>query len=166
MNRAKAAKPTLRIVTPLVSGEQLLGSWRPQFLLFMQRSLLLSFVTAIALASLGYLTLIQWLIAVPVFTVVFLVIFDDFSTWFDHRRHHWYLTSHRLIFEVDKAPEENAAVSISDITWLRPWFWWGLRIGFASGTSMDMRFIARPRDVRARILAAQSKAAPPPRPTA
>ncbi|WP_322866406.1 hypothetical protein U5922_009480 [Aquicoccus sp. G2-2] len=164
MTAPRATKPTLHIVTPLHSDEQLLGSWRPQFLLFMQRSLILSFITALALASLGYLTPIQWLIAVPVFTVGFLVIFDDFSTWFDTRRHHWYLTNHRLIFEVDDEPENNAALPLGDINWMRPWFWWGLRIGFSSGTAMDMRFIKRPRDLRARILAAQTNANESPAP--
>ncbi len=143
-------------VTPLLSGERLLASWQPQLQLFAHRAALLSFVTALALASLGYLTLIQWLIAVPVFTVIFVVIFDDLTTWFRHRNDRWFLTDRRLIYERLQAPEENAAVSLDQLAWLRPWAWWALRIGFSAGTSTTMQFVPRPRDIRTRILNAKA----------
>lgn len=141
--------------TPLGQGERLLGAWRPQWALFLQRAVLLSFVTALVLASLGYLTLWQWLVAVPVFTLIFMVVFDDFSTWFRHRGERWFLTDRRLIFETRDAPEENSAVPLGAIEWLKPWFWWSLRMGFDGGTATAMRFVARPKDIRARILDAR-----------
>lgn len=143
-------------VTPLLAGEKVLARWQPRLTLFAHRAALLSFVTALALASLGYLTLLQWLIAVPVFTVIFVVIFDDLSTWFRHRNDRWFLTDRRLIYEHLNAPEENAAVSLDQLDWLRPWAWWALRIGFTSGTSTTMQFLPRPRDIRTRILNAKA----------
>jgi len=142
--------------TPLLSGERLLTGWRPTLQLFAHRAILLSFITALALASLGYLTLVQWLIAVPVFTVIFVVVFDDLSTWFRHRNDRWFLTNMRLIYERVGAPEENAAISLDKIDWLRPWAWWGLRIGFTVGTATTMQFVHRPRDIRTRILDAKA----------
>lgn len=152
MSAPASAQPA----TALLPGERLLASWQPQLQLFAHRALLLSFVTALALASLGYLTWLQWLIAVPVFTVIFVVIFDDVSTWFRHRHDRWHLTDRRLIYERLDAPEENAAVALDKIDWLRPWAWWALRIGFVAGTATTMQFVPRPRDIRARILDAKA----------
>lgn len=145
-------------VTPLCEGETVCTVWRPRISLFLQRSVLLSFATALALASLGYLSLVQWLVAVPAFTLIFMLIFDDFAIWARHRGDAWFLTDQRLIFERAGEPEENAAVPLSGIEWARPWFWWALRLGFESGTSTVMRFVPRPREIRARILAAQAAA--------
>ena len=149
--------------TPFLTGETLLAVWRPQLAMFAQRALLLSFGTAIALSSLGYLTALQWLVAVPVFTVLFIFIFDDHTTWFRHRGEVWYLTDRRLIYEKSGAEEENAAVPLFAIEWMEPWLWWSLRVGFEGGTSTSIRYIPRPRDARARIEAARARAAPPPR---
>lgn len=142
--------------TDLLPGESLLAAWRPNLALFAQRALLLSFVTALALSSLGYLSLLQWLVAVPVFTVIFVFVFDDHTVWFRHRGDVWYLTSERLIFERANAPEENAAVPLFAVEWMQPWAWWSLRIGFEGGTSTAMRFVRRPRAIKARIEAAQA----------
>ena len=142
--------------TPLLPGERLLTSWQPQRQLFAHRAALLSFVTALALASLGYLTFVQWLITVPVFTVIFVVIFDDLSTWFRHRNDRWHLTDRRLIYERLGASEENAAVSLDQLDWLRPWAWWALRIGFTHHTATTMQFVPRPREIRTRILNARA----------
>ena len=109
-----------------------------------------------ALASLGYLSLIQWLIAVPVFTVIFLIVFDDINAWFRHRNDRWHLTNQRLIYERVGAPEENAALPLQAIEWMRPWLWWALRLGFEGGTSTVIRFVSRPGEVRTRILNAQA----------
>lgn len=151
-------KPVPRPDTDLKSGETLLAVWRPQLAMFAQRALLLSFATAVALSSLGYLTALQWLIAVPVFTLLFIFIFDDHTTWYRHRDETWYLTTHRLIFEKASTPEENAAVPLAAIEWMHPWAWWSLMLGFQGGTSTAIRFVARPRDIRARIVAAQQNA--------
>ena len=155
------SKPATRpLLTPLASDEQLLASWRPQLAMFAQRAVLLSFATAVALSSLGYLTALQWLVAVPVFTVLFVFVFDDHTTWFRHRDEAWHLTTKRLIFEKAGAPEENAAVPLHAIDWMEPWAWWSLRLGFQGGTSTAIRYVARPRDIRARIAAARSAAGP------
>ncbi|MEZ5715333.1 MAG: hypothetical protein R3D85_09270 [Paracoccaceae bacterium] len=157
----KPAPSPRRIATPLASDEQLLASWRPNFTLFAQRSVLLSFATALALSSLGYLDLRQWLVAVPVLTVLFVFLFDDHLTWFRVRDEAWHLTTHRLIYEKAGAPEDNAAVPLRAVEWTEPWFWWALRLGFEGGTSTAMRFVARPRDIQARIAAARAAAAAP-----
>ncbi|MDQ2091716.1 hypothetical protein [Marimonas arenosa] len=146
------------MVTRLLDGEVVLAVWRPQLAMFAQRALLLSFATALALASLGYLTTVQWLIAVPVFTVLFIFIFDDHTTWFRHRDEAWFLTTQRLVFEKASQPEENAAVPLFAVEWMQPWAWWSLRLGFQGGTSTAIRFVARPRDIRAKIAAARDKA--------
>lgn len=152
-------EPAPRPRTGLLEGEVLLASWRPQLALFAQRAVLLSFATAIALSSLGYLTLLQWLMAVPVFTVIFVFVFDDHTTWFRHRDESWHLTSQRLIFEKATVPEDNAAVPLFAIEWMEPWFWWSLRLGLQGGTSTAIRFVARPREIKARIEAARAAAA-------
>lgn len=140
---------------PLREGEAILASWRPQWPLFVQRALILSFVTALVLASLGYLTLWQWLIAVPVFTLLFLVIFDDLAAWFRHRNEIWWLTNQRLIFEPTDDKDDTTSVDLDRIEWMRPWFWWSLRIGMEGGMSTVMRYVARPGAIRARIEAAK-----------
>ena len=155
MKYRKTPKAPARPQTELLKGETLLAAWRPQWPLFLQRALLLSFATAIVLASLGYLTLLQWLVAVPVFTVLFILVFDDYTTWFSHRNERWFLTTHRLIYEEKGAPEEAAALPLAAIEWMKPWFWWSLRLGFEGGTSNAMMFVTRPRDIRQKILAAQ-----------
>lgn len=152
---------TRPVQTPLASDERLLASWRPQFMLFAQRSVLLSFATALALSSLGYLDLVQWLVAVPVLTVLFVFLFDDHITWFRVRDEAWHLTSKRLIYEKASTPEDNAAVPLRAVEWMEPWFWWALRLGFEGGTSTAMRFVARPRDIQARIAAARAATAAP-----
>lgn len=152
MTRNRTSNP----VTEFKTGETLLAVWRPQLALFAQRSVLLSFATAIALSSLGYLTFMQWLLAVPIFTVIFMFIFDDHTTWVRHRDEAWFLTDRRLIFEKAGAEEENAAIPLNAIDTMHPWFWWALRLRFSGGPSTAMRFVARPRDIRARILAAQA----------
>lgn len=142
--------------TSLLDGETVIDSWQPKLTLFGHRALILSFVTALVLASLGYLSLWQWLIAVPLFSVIFVLIFDDVSTWFRHRSERWYLTNKRLIFENSGAPEDNANLTLDQIVWMRPWFWWSLQLGFASGTSTAIRFVPRPRELRTRILDAKA----------
>lgn len=142
--------------TPLLEGERLLQSWQPQLVLFSHRAFLLSFATALALASLGYLSFVQWLIVVPVFTVIFVIVFDDVATWFRCRDDRWFLTSKRLIFERVGAPEENANLTLDRVEWMQPWFWWSLRIGFSAGTATVIRFVPRPREVRSRILEAKA----------
>ncbi|MDQ2093830.1 hypothetical protein [Rhodalgimonas zhirmunskyi] len=142
---------------PLREGERLLGMWRPQLALFLQRAVLLSFATALVLASLGYLSLVQWLIAVPVFTLLFMVVFDDFSVWFSHRNEIWWLTDQRLIFEPTDDVTETTSVGLERIVWTRPWFWWALQIGFDDGMSVVMRYVARPRAIGARIEKAQER---------
>lgn len=155
------ARSPRRIATPLASDERLLASWRPSFMLFAQRSVLLSFATALALSSLGYLSLVQWLVAVPVLTVLFIFVFDDHITWFRVRDEAWHLTTQRLIYEKAGTPDDNAAVPLGAVEWMEPWFWWALRLGFEGGTSTAMRFVARPRDIQARIAAARAAAAAP-----
>jgi hypothetical protein len=93
---------------------------------------------------------------VPVFTVIFLLVFDDVSTWLRHRSDRWHLTNQRLIFERLGAPEENAAVPLDSVAWLSPWLWWSLRLGFTTGTATAIRFVPRPRDIRRRILEAKA----------
>ena len=142
--------------TPLEEGEAWIATWRPHFLLFLQRSVLLAIVTALGLVPLGFFSYWQLLLALPVFVLMFMLIFDDITTWMRHRRDAWFLTERRLIFENSDTPEGNSAVPLEAIKWMRPWMWWGLRIGFHTGTGTALRYIARPRDIMARIEAAQA----------
>ncbi|WP_137701687.1 hypothetical protein [Marimonas lutisalis] len=144
--------------TPMLDGETLLARWQPRFWLFAQRSLLLGFVTALALSGFGFLVWWQWLLALPVLTLVYIFVFDDLATWVRHRGERWYLTSMRLIFENHESPEDHAAIPLASVAWAKPWFWWSLRLGLDSGTATSIRYIPQPREARRRILAARAAA--------
>lgn len=143
--------------TPLITGETVLALWRPRFWIFAQRALLLGFVTALALSGFGILVWWQWLLALPILTVAYVLVFDDFSTWFRRRSDCWYLTNRRLIYENRENPEDQAAVPLSEIAWMRPWFWWSLRIGLTGGTATAMRFVPNPHDIRRCIQTAKDQ---------
>lgn len=155
---SKATDPRARYIpdTPLHDGETVLHGWQPNLALFAQRALLLGFVTALGLA--GFITIRwwHWLIELPLLTLLYIFIFDDHTTWFRHRGDRWFLTNLRLIYESTDSPEENAAIQLPEITWMKPWFWWSLRLGFGSGTSTAIRFIRDPRGARKRIDAARA----------
>lgn len=145
--------------TPLLDGETVRAVWRPRFWLFAQRALLLGFVTALGLSGFGFLIWWQWLLALPVLTLVYVFVFDDYATWFRHRGDCWFLTDRRLIYENADSPGEQAAVPLSEIAWMRPWFWWSLRIGLKAGTATTIRFVPGPRDIRRRIETTQTQPA-------
>jgi len=65
--------PASRMQTPLIKGETLLASWQPQLMLFLQRAVLLSFATTLVLAPFANLSFWQLLVAIPVFTVFFII---------------------------------------------------------------------------------------------
>jgi hypothetical protein len=151
--RPRAPRPP---ETPLHDGETVLHGWRPNLAVFAQRALLLGFVTALGLSGFGFIAWWQWLIAMPLLSLTYIFVFDDHTTWFRHRGDRWILTNMRLIYESSDSPEENAAIQLPDIIWMKPWFWWSLRLGFEGGTSTAIRFIRDPRGARKRIAAART----------
>ena len=141
--------------TPLLPHETYLRSWQPSLAVFAQRALLLGFATALALGGIGIVSWTQWLISLPILTVLYVFIFDDYRNWIAHRDERWHLTSQRMIFENAQSPEENASIPLSAISRLRLWFWWTLRIGLENGTATSIRYIRNPAEARRRILQAQ-----------
>ncbi|PIE15129.1 MAG: hypothetical protein CSA70_00595 [Rhodobacterales bacterium] len=146
----------LPVDTELEEGEHLVTSFCPSLISFAQRAILLGFATALGLGGVGWLNWYQSLVVLPILSLLYIFVFDDLSAWIRHRNDTWHLTDRRLIYERKGAPEDNAAVYLGDITDMRLWFWWGLRIGLCNGHTTTMKYVSGPSQIRARIAGAKS----------
>ncbi len=83
------------------------------------------------------------------FSILFyMLIFDDFTLWSRHRAQHWTLTTDTLDFEDDLDDSGIIHIPLTDITRMRRWFWWGLRIYLVNGRSVEMAFVPKLGAVR------------------
>ena len=81
------------------------------------------------------------------FTTVFSFIFDDYTSWLNHRADIWHLTSLRLIYENGNAPEQNAAVNLADIHATQRKLYKNLRLDLETGQSVLMKYLTNPRAI-------------------
>ena len=164
-------RPETPPLTPLMHGEVHITTWKPRFLSFAQRALLLAALTSAGIGlfpirnltvlsetfSIGTFpaTLLFYILVFPTILLFYIFLFDDHTNWFRHRQDQWQLTNLRLIYENPNEPDINGGVSLGDIEKLKPWFWWSLRIVLKDRRVMVMKFIPQPRNIRAQIYAAQ-----------
>lgn len=144
--------------TTLNEDEQMIRSWQTAFSIFVQHKLLLGALTTVFLGMFGLQTVLHWLIAFPAATVFYVLVFDEHTTWRRLREYRWYLTTHRLIFENQNEPEENASVPLDSIRGIRLWFWWSLKVQMDNGQKIPIDFIRGPRSIRQCILSAKTGA--------
>lgn len=137
--------------TTLLDDEAFLGTFRPSFASFIQRTVIISLITAVIFGPLLGVEPKFWL-PIMLLTFVFSAfIFNDFETWQDNRNTQWHLTSLRLIYENDSNPEHNTAVNLADIHATHRALWKNLRLDLESGQSAMMLFLANPRAVELEI---------------
>jgi hypothetical protein len=78
-------------------------------------------------------------------TLYYMLIFDDFTIWNSHRAQHWILTKDKLQFSDG---DDTVFAPLSEITGTRRWFWWGLRIKFSNGRSVELNYVSHLGAVR------------------
>ncbi len=133
--------------TTLLDDEAFLGTYQPDFWSFVQRSLLIGFITSIVLGGILGAPLVLWPVIIVSMTVFSAFAFDDYASWMRHRADVWHLTSLRLIYENEDAPEQNAHVNLADIRASKRTLWKNLRIDLETGQSVVMKYLARPKAV-------------------
>ncbi|MCV2892914.1 hypothetical protein [Lentibacter sp. XHP0401] len=134
-------------VTTLLDDEAFLGTYTPDIWTFIQRSLLIGFVTALFFGPIIGLPPQTWMPIMAFTTIFSAFIFDDYTSWLRHRTDVWHLTSLRLIYENTNAPEQNAAVNLADIHATKRMLYKNLRIDLEIGQSVLMKYLTRPRTV-------------------
>ena len=123
-------------VTTLLDDEAFLGTYQPDIWVFVQRSLIIGFLTAVVFGPLIGLPPEYWLPIMGFTTVFSAFIFDDYTSWLNHRADVWHLTSLRLIYENGNAPEQNAAVNLADIHATQRKLYKNLRLDLETGQSV------------------------------
>lgn len=145
------AKPLPAPVTRLLDDEAFLGTYSPDIWPFIQRSLIIGFITAIFFGPVIGVPPEYWLPIMGFTTLFSVFIFDDYQSWLRHRGDLWHLTSLRLIYENEHAPELNASVNLADIHATRRTLWKNLRIDLESGQSVVMKYLSKPKAVERAI---------------
>ncbi len=145
------AKPLPAPVTRLLDDEAFLDTYQPDFRTFIQRSLIVGFITAIFFGPVIGVPVEYWLPIMGFTTLFSAFIFDDYQSWLRHRGDLWHLTSLRLIYENERQPELNASVNLADIHATRRTLWKNLRIDLESGQSVMMKYLGKPRAVERAI---------------
>lgn len=141
----------------LHGGEELQEVFRPRFISYLQRSLVIGILTTLGFGlvpglSISFATQVGLALMI---VVVWFFVFDEWQEWRDRGADLWILTNHRLILI---NPSEDVSLSwwnLSDIRSVRRVFWWALRLKARDGRATLMRYVGPVSDVRARILAAQ-----------
>ena len=134
-------------VTTLLDDEAFLGTYQPDIWVFVQRSLIIGLLTAVVFGPLIGLPPEYWLPIMGFTTVFSAFIFDDYTSWLNHRADIWHLTSLRLIYENGNAPEQNAAVNLADIHATQRKLYKNLRLDLETGQSVLMKYLTNPRAI-------------------
>ena len=134
-------------VTPLLDDEAFLGTYQPDIWVFVQRSLIIGLLTAVVFGPLIGVPPEFWLPIMAFTTIFSAFIFDDYTSWLTHRSDIWHLTSLRLIYENNTAPEQNAAVNLADIHATRRKLYKNLRLDLETGQAVLMKYLTTPRAV-------------------
>lgn len=137
---------------PLHGGETLVMVWRPTLKLFLQRLLILTFLTTVFLGSValgfGYW---KWILATPLLMLFWIVVFDDFDDWREHKGDVWTLTSQRLVLESATANNEFSDVALEDILKVRCFPWWVVTIKRRNRKSFTMLYLENGQDIATQL---------------
>jgi len=138
----------------LVDREKIVAVWRPSFWRFAQQFVLVGAVTSLFLGFTGLaLTPLQW-VGVLVGSIFFWgFVFDDWKTWLARRGDLWVLSELRLIYFNPDESATPASLRLDQISGLSRWPFLTLRVKMTNGEKVLMRFLAKPTEVRGRILA-------------
>lgn len=139
----------------LHSGEEIEQVFRPNFLSFLQRTLVVGILTTLGFSLVPGLTIsfaMQVGLALLV-VVVWFFVFDEWQDWRDRRADLWILTNQRLIL-VNPREEENVSwLNLADIVSVRRVAWWSLRLKARDGRATLISYVGPTGPVRASILA-------------
>lgn len=129
-------------------------TWTTSFWVFTTRTILIAGFTTIifgAFPPIGQTinALLLWSLVFAGTLLFYAILFDDLAAWNRHRRDEWTLDNHSLTFR--DGFDACAAVALHDITKMKRWFWWGLRIKLKSGRSFEMVYLPKVGRVRKTI---------------
>lgn len=120
--------------------------WRPSLRAFGLRSFGIFLVTYVLLApASSFIGGMAAFLAATSLCLVYMFVLDDFTQWLDHRKAKWTLTPSKLIYENPDEDMETHAVPLSEITHVRPRFFWNIQLRLSNGTAITMHYIDRPR---------------------
>ena len=141
----------------LHGGEEVLDAFRPNFLSFLQRSLVIGILTTLGFALVPGLSIsfaAQVVLALIV-VVLWFFVFDEWQEWRDRGADLWILTNHRLFLVNLREDDSVSWWNLSDIQSVRPVFWWSLRIRARDGRATVMSYVRPDRKLRDRIMNAK-----------
>lgn len=137
--------------------EDVIDVFKPRFLSFLQRTLMIGILTTLAFGLLPGLSIsfaAQVGLAL-IIVVVWFFVFDEWQEWRDRGADLWVLTSHRLILINPREEESVSWWNLSDIHAVRRVFWWALRVRARDGRATVMSYVGPLTQVRDRILSAK-----------
>ncbi|GAA6209498.1 hypothetical protein NBRC116601_27910 [Cognatishimia sp. WU-CL00825] len=144
----------------LSPDERLVATYQPKLGLFLQRTLWVAFLTAIAflgIPQLGFgllLALVGGLIA----ALFYAFVFGDFEEWRQRRRDRWILTNQRLWFQNPDEDSGQAWINLTDVVRCRRWMWWALRLTTKDGRVTVLRYVGPVRTIQAKLKLAVAEA--------
>lgn len=126
-----------------------IGEWTPKFTVFLVKLLFLALVTAMIFSVPTFVAPSEtgfgfWLVSVVLGALVYLIVFDDHTDWFRHSSDHWKLTPSKLCYQ---SKWDSASIEISDITSVRAFTFWSIRIRLKNGKSFVMKFLRDKRKI-------------------
>lgn len=141
----------------LHGGEEVLEVFRPRFLSFLQRTLVIGILTTLGFGLVPGLSIsfaAQVGLAL-IIVVVWFFVFDEWQEWRDRGADLWVLTNHRLILVNPREDDSVSWWNLSDIQSVRRVFWWALSVRANDRRATVMSYVGPLGAVRDRILTAR-----------
>ena len=138
----------------LRAGERVVELFRPKFISFMQRTLLIGILTTLGFGLVPGLDIsfaAQVGLALIV-AIVWFFVFDEWQDWRERGRDLWVLTNLRLILINPREEESVSWLNLGDIQSVRLVTWWSVRIKLNNGRVTLMSFVSPVRQVRDQLL--------------
>lgn len=130
----------------LRSGEQIVETMTPRFLLFLQKTLVIGILTAIGFGLVPGLDIsfAQQVGLALIIVMIWFFVFDEWQEWRDRRQDVWILTDRRLILVNPREEDSVSWLNLTDIEDIRRVLWWSLRIKASDGRVTPMSFVGQP----------------------
>ena len=128
----------------LSENETLIAEWQPALRIFLRKLLLVAVLTTLALGGFGIgftSNPVLWFASIPFAMCFYIFIFSDFAEWHRRRVDRWVLTDQRLLYRNVEDATEAAEVALTEITDVREWMTWALRITLTNGQTVVLKFL-------------------------
>lgn len=140
-------------------GEETLAQWSPRFLIYLTKILCVGALTALffSFPNLSFHPL-YFLFALPITTVLNVVMFEDINDWPNAKNAVWTLTNRQLIYENPVISDIGFSVPLSEIKSIKRRNLFFIVVRLKNNMAFDMAYLRARKDICKAIQNAQKEA--------